>query len=92
MDYNKATVSIGKVRNYDNCVGDIITKNGIFIFTHEDILDGEIIKKGDIVIFRAEEIQNQNKAFFIKKLAREKKLTPKLYTKKKLTKFLKENE
>lgn len=61
MAYN-----VGKVRKYKNYVGEIISKDGVYIFTSEDTTDN--IKDGDMVIFRAEEIHNIKIAHFVQKV------------------------
>ena len=92
MDYNKTKVSIGKVRSYNNSIGDIISKEGVYLFTQEELEENESININDIVLFRGEEIQNQKKAFFIKKLNPNKNLKHQVYTKKKSKEIFKEND
>lgn len=92
MDYNNATVTIGKVRTYDECVGDIVAKEGTFMFTNEDIAEEENIAINDMVLFRGEEVQGQKKAFFIRKLNPSKNLNDEIYTKTKSIKLIKEND
>ena len=92
MDYNKATVLVGKVRNFDETTGEIVSKEGIYLFTRDEISEGEVITINDMVLFRGEEVQSQKKAYFIKKLNPEKDLNNQIYTKTKSIKFLKENE
>lgn len=92
MDYNNATVTIGKVKSYNECVGDIVAKEGIFMFTKEDIVEEESIVISDMVIFRGEEVQGQKKAFFIRKLNPSKNIDDQVYAKTKKIKFLKEND
>lgn len=92
MDYNNATVTIGKVKSYNECVGDIVAKEGIFMFTKEDIVEEESIVINDMVIFRGEEVQGQKKAFFIRKLNPSKNIDDQVYAKTKTIKFLKEND
>jgi hypothetical protein len=92
MDYNKTTISIGKIKSYDQATGEIVSQEGIFLFTKEDISDEELININDMVLFRGEEIQGQKKAFFIRKLNPTKDLNNQVYTKTKSIKFLKEND
>lgn len=92
MDYNKAAVLVGKVRNFDDTTGEIVSKEGIYLFTQDEISKGEIITVNDMVLFRGEEVQGQKKAYFIKKLTPEKDISNQIYTKTKSIKFLKENE
>lgn len=92
MDYNKATILVGKVRSFDELTGEIVSKEGIYLFTQDEISEGEVITINDMVLFRGEEVQGQNKAYFIKKLNPEKDLNNQIYTKTKSIKFLKENE
>ena len=91
MDYNNTTISIGKVRNYDQMVGDIVSKEGTFLFTKEDIAE-EYINVNDLVLFRGEEVQGQKKAFFIRKINPSKDLNEQIYTKRKRRYLLKEND
>ena len=58
---------IGKIHDYDNYSGKIVSSSGVYMFLHHDIKN-EDIKEGDIVIFRPEKINNENRAFSIKKL------------------------
>lgn len=92
MDYNNAKVLIGKIIEYDNYVGSIAAKDGIYLFTQEDIVDGEELLLKDLVIFRGEDIQNQKKAYFIKKLNPKKNLGNQIYIKTKNIKYLKDND
>lgn len=67
MDSNK-TYNIGKIRSYDQYVGEIIAKDGTYIFLNEDPYNEEKYGLNDVVLFRGEEIQGAKKAFFVKKL------------------------
>jgi hypothetical protein len=71
MDSNQS-YNIGKIRAYDNYIGEIIAKDGTYIFVNEDNINNEKFKLNDIVMFRGEEIQGLKKAFFVKKLTSEK--------------------
>ena len=71
MDSNQS-YNIGKIRAYDNYIGEIIAKDGTYIFVNEDNINTEKFKLNDIVMFRGEEIQGLKKAFFVKKLTSEK--------------------
>ncbi len=92
MDYNKATITIGKVREYDSTNGEIVAKEGIYNFTNEAISEGEVIAINDMVLFRGEEIHNQKIAYFIKKLAPNKDLNEQLYAKTKSIKYRKSQD
>lgn len=91
MDYNNAKVLLGKIVEYDNFVGKIISKEGIYMYTEEDIVEGQEIKLNDLVIFRGEEIQNQKKAYFVKKINPERNLKNQIYMKIKNNKYNKDN-
>ena len=66
MDYNKATVLVGKVRNFNETTGEIVAKEGIYLFTQDEISEGEVITINDMVLFRGEEVQGQKNAYFIR--------------------------
>lgn len=83
MDYNKATVKIGRVRSYDNSVGEIVTLDEKYIFTKDSIAETEELSTNDMVVFRGEEIQGMKRAFFIRRVTREKSLSIHKYTKSK---------
>ena len=69
-----STTKIGKVNKINKeKIGEIITPDEIYLFQMKDALD--TIQKGDLVKFRAEEIHNQKKAFFIKKITNSQDLT-----------------
>ena len=92
MDYNKATVLVGKVRNFNETTGEIVAKEGIYLFTQDEISEGEVITINDMVLFRGEEVQGQKKAYFIKKLNPEKDLNNQIYTKtKSIKKYIDDN-
>lgn len=80
MDSSK--YNIGKIKSYDNFVGEIVAKDGTYIFTSYEVLE-EPINPNDMVIFRGEQIQNINKAFFIKRINPEKDLKSSDYKKTK---------
>lgn len=71
---SKNTLNIGKIRNYDNFVGEIVTNDGVYLFANENISDKESLKVEDTVMFRGEEIQGVKKAFFVKKLSLDKNI------------------
>lgn len=81
---------IGKVRTFDEFVGEIVSSNGVYLFTKEGILEGEKINPNDMVVFRGEEVTNTKKAFFIKKITPNKSLEEVIYKKTKTPR--KENE
>lgn len=62
------TIKIGKIKEYDSKygVGSVVDSTNTYSFTINDIK--EPINVGDIVRFRSEIINNQCKAFFIKKV------------------------
>ncbi len=92
MDYNNAKISVGKIRTFDQTSGDIVSQEGNFLFTKEDIAENEIININDIVLFRGEEIKGQKKAFFIRRINPNKNINDQVYAKTKSIKFLKEND
>jgi hypothetical protein len=92
MDYNKTTITIGKIKSYDQATGEIVSQEGIFLFTKEDISEEELININDMVLFRGEEIQGQKKAFFIRHLNPSKDISDQVYTKTKKIKFFREND
>ncbi len=93
MDYNKATVSIGKVRTFDSISGEIVSKEGeTYIFTKDSISESETIFPNDIVLFRGEEIHSTKVAYFIKRLEPDKDLNNQVYSKTKNIKYNKGNE
>lgn len=92
MDYNNAQITVGKVRTYNSITGEIVAKDGIYIFTQDNIVAGEEIALNDMVVFRGEKVQDVRVAYFIKKLNPSKDLNEQIYTKTKSVKFLKENE
>lgn len=91
MDYNNSLVTIGKVRTYDSITGKIISKEGIYIFTQENISDGEKINVNDIVLFRGEEINNIKVAYFIRKLKPNKNINDQIHIKTKNIKLIRGN-
>lgn len=92
MDYNDAQISMGKIRSYDTITGEIVSKDGIYIFTQDSIVNGEELKTNDMVVFRGEMVQDVRVAYFIKKLTPSKNIEDQIYTKTKGIKFLRENE
>lgn len=92
MEYNKTILTIGKVRSYDNITGEIIAKEGSFIFTSNNVDPEDSLNIDDIVFFRGEEVQGTKKAFYIKKLNPDKDLNNQIYQKTKNKRFLKEND
>lgn len=62
------SINIGKIRTFDNYVGEIVSQDGIYLFTKENTIPEENLKENDTVIFRGEKINNTNVAYFIKRL------------------------
>lgn len=62
--------SIGKVVNYNDVKGTIVTNNDNYLFLKEDIDNdsNNDIQNGDLVEFRPEEKNGIKKAYFVKKL------------------------
>ena len=92
MDYNNTLITIGKIKNYNCSTGEIVSKEGIYIFTQDNIAEGEELATNDMVLFRGEQVKDVKVAYFIKKLSPEKNLEEQIYTKTKSRKFLKEND
>ncbi len=55
---------IGKIVEFDGHCGRIISSQGEYFFTEDDIED-TAIAEGRYVVFRPEEIQGKQRAFFI---------------------------
>ena len=68
MSYNK--IALGKIRTIDYTlgVGEVVTSDGIFMFTIDDISTKEELHPGDLVKFRAEKIHDIQKAYFVSKI------------------------
>ena len=66
--------TIGKVLNisYKTGYGEAITydDDDIYMFTTEDILSDGELSKGDYITFRKEHINDNGRAFFIKKISK----------------------
>ncbi len=93
MDYNKTTISIGKIRTFDSISGEIVSKDGeVYMFTKDGISEGEEVTLNDIVLFRGEEIHDTKVAYFIKRLEPDKELNNQVYLKTKNIKYNKGNE
>lgn len=58
--------SIGKITKYKDYVGEIVSKDGKYMFTADENIN--TFQEGDIVIFRAEKLYNVNIAHFVKKV------------------------
>lgn len=90
MEYNSYT--IGKVRTFDNYVGEIISQDDVYLFIAENISSPEKIAANDMVLFRGEEINNVKTAFFIKKLNHNLDLEEEVYRKVKRIETDQEND
>lgn len=66
--------TIGKVLNmsYKTGYGEAITYDDdeIYMFTIEDIISNGEIAKGDYITFRKEHINDNGRAFFVKKISK----------------------
>lgn len=58
---------IGKIIEYDNHKGKILSSNGKYLFLKEDLKLDEL-NLGELIIFRPEVIKGQKRAFYIKSL------------------------
>lgn len=92
MDYNTTIVSVGRIRSYNGITGEIVSKEGVYIFTEDSILEGENISKNDIVAFRGELVQDVRVAYFVKKVTPTKLFDSGLYKSSKSIKLLKGND
>ena len=83
MDYDQ--IQIGKITKYNDLtqIGEIVSKNGPFMFIRSDVIydENEDIQLNDIVQFRGELIQDTNRAFFIKKIDPQKEYVDNSYVK-----------
>ena len=70
MDYNPT--KIGKIRNidYSSGTGEVVTSEDKYLFLITNDMPKDL-SPNDFVLFRAEQVQNQNIAFFIKKYTEE---------------------
>lgn len=91
MDFN-TIITIGKVRTYNDITGEIVSKDGIYLFSKDDIADDETICIEDVVRFRGEEKHGIKRAYFIRKLTPNKNLSDYPQDKPKVFKLLKEND
>ncbi len=55
---------VGKIVEFDGHCGRIVSSQGEYFFTEDDIEDS-VIAKGRCVVFRPEEIQGKKRAFFV---------------------------
>lgn len=65
---DNSLIKIGKIRKYENSVGEIVSNAGNFMFTEDCIASSETINVDDYVLFRGEEIGPIKKAFFLRKI------------------------
>ena len=63
---DKINYKIGKIKDYDGFMGEIVTENNLYYFTKNDI-DGNIIKN-DIVKFQGKTEEIFPQAYYVKKL------------------------
>ena len=91
MDFNTKML-IGKVRTYNDITGEIVSKDGLYLFTTEDIIDNENLCVEDIVTFRGEEIHGSKRAYFIRKVTPKKELNENSLDGQKVFKLMKEND
>ena len=77
MDYN--IIKIGKIRNinYTTGVGEIVTSKDKYLFRITADMPKDL-ESNDYVIFRAEQVHNQNIAFFVKKYTEDNEKSLKL--------------
>jgi hypothetical protein len=70
MDYKP--IKIGKIRNidYTSGIGEIVTNKDSYMFRITEEMPTDL-NPNDYVLFRAEQVQNQNVAFFIKRYTEE---------------------
>lgn len=58
--------SIGKITKYKDYVGEIVSKDGKYMFTTNE--NNNTFQEGDFVVFRAENKQNMKVAYFVNKI------------------------
>ena len=63
------TYKTGKIYKIlkENGVGYIVDDSNMYLFTVNDSKEFELLEVGDIVRFRAEKVNNEFRAFFVKK-------------------------
>ena len=63
------TYKTGKIYKIlkENGVGYIVDDSNMYLFTMNDSKEFELLNIGDIVRFRAEKVNNEFRAFFVKK-------------------------
>ena len=60
---------VGKIKNYKNGAGKIITVDKEYLFLDTDIVSDEELIDNDIVMF-SDENNKYNRAFFVKKIGK----------------------
>lgn len=84
MDYDQ--IQVGKITKYNDFtqIGEIVSKMGSFFFVKSDLAyeDDEELQINDIVQFRGEQVQDVNRAFFVKKFKQPKEYDNISYMKK----------
>ena len=58
--------SIGKITKYKDYVGEIVSKDGKYMFATNE--NNNSFQEGDFVVFRAENKQNMKVAYFVNKI------------------------
>lgn len=69
MQANKErTYKIGKVKEYDGYVGEIVTTGDVYYFTNMDILNKDLLNPKDLVVFNGKTEETFPQAYNVKKL------------------------
>lgn len=69
MQYrSRLPYKVGKVRNFNQYTGEIITDKNIYYFNKNDINDGEVINNYDYVMFKSKCEDIFPQAYYIKKI------------------------
>ena len=69
MSYkSKLPYKVGKVRNYDNYIGEIVTDKNIYYFNKNDVNNGEVVNNNDYVMFKSKTEDIFPQGYYIKKL------------------------
>lgn len=65
---SKLPYKIGKVINFNNYKGEIITNKNVYYFDRNDINEGEVINNFDYVMFKSKTEDTFPQAYYVKKI------------------------
>lgn len=69
MQYkSKLPFKVGKVRNYDGYIGEIVTDKNIYYFNKNDISGDEKVDNQDYVMFKSKTEEIFPQGYYVKKL------------------------